>query len=599
MSAESPKVKFYEGDEVRLSIMIGGEAGYGIVSAGEILARTFAKCTLHVNAYSEVPSLIRGGHNSFQICVSTHKMYCIWESLNFLIALDKMTIWLNAQNITPGGYLVYDSDEITIEDGDIKRDDYKVIPMPLTSMAKEHGSATVMRNTVALGVAIALSRYDCETLEEVLRSHFALKSDKIIEANVRSAWGGFNYIKENHPELLIHGLEGQVCGLPQKVLSGNQAIAMGALRAGMTFYSGYPMTPASPLLHWLIQLDEEFGLVVKQTEDEISAITMAIGASSAGARAMTGTSGGGFCLMTEGLGLAGEAEVPLVVMLGQRPGPSTGLATRTDQSDLWLALHASQGEFPRGIITPGDLYECYRLTFRAFNLAEEYQVPVIIMGDRFLNEGIHCTTYFAEEDLFVDRGRLMSNPERLAKYIEDGHFKRYALTDDGISPRVPWGTPGIVQTYNGNEHNEFGDTYEGRRNRRAQMEKRMWKFEGLKNGMPHPFIIGPPEAEVTLVCWGSGKLPCQEALKMLEADGHTDVNIIHFPAIWPLHWDVVRERLQGAKRLVGVEANYTGQLSQLIARETLIKIEDRILKYDGRPITPNYIILQLKELMGW
>ena len=403
MSAEVDDVEFHEGEEIKLSIMIGGEAGYGIVSAGEILARAFAKCTLHVAAYSEVPSLIRGGHNTFQICISTHKAHSLWVGVDFLIALDRLTIDLNALNLSEGGFLVYDSDSVDFDPPELDRHDLHVLPMPLKSMAEEHGSAALMRNTVALGVAIALSGYDVEPLEEVLREHFRLKGDKIIDANIRSARAGFGYVRERYTEAVLRGLNGQVCGLPHMVLTGNQAIALGALKAGMTFYSGYPMTPASPLLHWMIQLEDEMGIVAKQTEDEISAINMAIGASAAGARAMTGTSGGGYCLMTEAIGLAAEAEVPLVLMLGQRPGPSTGLATRTEQGDLWIAIHASQGEFLRAVLTPGDLNEAFRLTYEAFNLADRYQIPVIVMGDRILNEGIHCTTELDMEGLEVDR----------------------------------------------------------------------------------------------------------------------------------------------------------------------------------------------------
>ncbi|NIP35864.1 MAG: 2-oxoacid:acceptor oxidoreductase subunit alpha, partial [Thermoplasmata archaeon] len=329
------------------------------------------------------------------------------------------------------------------------------------------------------------------------------------------------------------GLEGAKCGLPHMVLSGNQAIALGALKAGMTFYSGYPMTPASPLLHWFVTMEEEMGIVAKQTEDEISAIMMAIGASSAGARAMTGTSGGGFCLMTEALGLAGEAEIPLVVMLGQRPGPATGLATRTEQADLLFAINASQGEFPRAVLTPGDIRECFHLTYEAFNLADRFQVPVIIMGDRILNEGVHCATSLDMTGMEVDRGMLLEG-EEVEPFMDEGHFMRYAITNDGVSPRVRFGEPGVVQTHSGNEHNEFGDTYEGRRNRRAMMGKRMYKMKALTKSVPGPKLYGPRDAEVTLVGWGSTKMAAREALSMLAKEGRGSVSYLHFPSVWPM-----------------------------------------------------------------
>jgi 2-oxoglutarate ferredoxin oxidoreductase subunit alpha len=600
---EPEKEEIYEGEEIRVSIMIGGEAGTGIVSAGEILARAFAKCSLHVAAYSEIPSLIRGGHNTFQICVSTHKVHSLWRALDFLIALDRLSIDMNALYVSDRGAIVYDSDTVEVDNKELGhtilgREDLTMLPVPLKTIAGEHGKADLMRNTVALGVAIALADYKCEPLEEALAEHFKTKSEKIINMNIASARAGFDYVKEHFPDVKIMGLEGSVCGLPHMVMSGNQAIAMGALKAGMTFYAGYPMTPASPLLHWFVNLEEEFGIVAKQTEDEISAIMMAIGASSAGARAMTGTAGGGFCLMTEALGLAGEAEVPLVVMLGQRPGPATGLATRTAQGDLLFAINASQGEFPRVVMTPGDIQEAFHLTFKAFNLADKYQIPVIIMGDRILNEGVHCTTSFDMTDMEVDRGKLLEG-EQVEPFMDGGHFMRYAVTDDGVSPRVRFGEPGVVQTFSGNEHNEFGDTYEGRRNRRAMMGKRMRKIKELTKDVPGPKLYGPRDAEVTLVGWGSVKMPSREALGMLAKDGHSSVSYLHFPSVWPL--DAIRAEniLRKRRHLVGVETNFSGQFCDLLASKTGVMITDRILKDDGRPMTPNYIIRLLKGVMDW
>ncbi len=478
------------------------------------------------------------------------------------------------------------------------RRDLTLLPVPLKTIAGEHGKADLMRNTVALGVAIALADYKCEALQEVLAEHFKAKGEKIVKMNLDSARAGYDYVKEHYPDVHIMGLEGAKCGLPHMVLSGNQAIALGALKAGMTFYSGYPMTPASPLLHWFVTMEEEMGIVAKQTEDEISAIMMAIGASSAGARAMTGTSGGGFCLMTEALGLAGEAEIPLVVMLGQRPGPATGLATRTEQADLLFAINASQGEFPRAVLTPGDIRECFHLTYEAFNLADRFQVPVIIMGDRILNEGVHCATSLDMTGMEVDRGMLLEG-EEVEPFMDEGHFMRYAITNDGVSPRVRFGEPGVVQTHSGNEHNEFGDTYEGRRNRRAMMGKRMYKMKALTKSVPGPKLYGPRDAEVTLVGWGSTKMAAREALSMLAKEGRGSVSYLHFPSVWPMDATRAGNILRKRRRVVGVETNFSGQFCELLASKTGFIIEDRILKYDGRPMTPNYIIKALKGVMEW
>jgi len=586
-------------DVVRLSIMIGGEAGAGIATSGEVLARAYARCGLTVSAYSEVPSRIRGGHNSFQLCLSTDTIHSIWEGVDFLIALDRLSVDEHIAEMRPGGIIVYDSDVANLAPQDIGRPDLRLMPVPMLSLAKEHGSGEVMRNSVALGVAIALSRYDFSLLAKVLTEQFGGKGGKVAEENVAAARAGFEHVAEHVPKELIHGLEGLICGEPRRVMTGNHALALGALRSGMTFYSGYPMTPASPLLHWLVTKEEEYGIVAKQTEDEISAVLMAIGASAAGARAMTGTSGGGFSLMVEALGLAGCAEVPLVVVEGQRPGPSTGMATRTEQADLLFVIHASQGEFPRAVLTPGDNGECYRAAILAFNLADRYQTPVIILGDRLVMEGLRDAYPLDRVEVMVDRGKLLSPDEARAAVDAEG-FKRYRLTDDGISPRAPFGIPGVVVTYNGNEHNEYGDSDEGAANRTAMVDKRMRKLEGLRRDVPPPVMYGPEDAQVTLVGWGSTKMAALEALRALEGEGApARVGYLHFPSVWPMDRKAVTGALARYGRLVAVEGNATGQLAELLARETDVRIPDRILRYDGRPLTPQYIVRGLKGVMGW
>lgn len=584
---------------VRLSIMIGGEAGFGIATSGDILARAYARCGLGIAAYSEVPSLIRGGHNSFQLCLSTGEVDSIWEGVDFLIAFDRTSVDEHLAEVVPGGTIVFDGDELQLDSATLGRSDLRLMPVPLLALAKEHGAGVLMRNTVALGVAIALSRYDFEVLGKVLADQFRAKGDKVVGENVASAQAGFDYVMEHYPKELIRGLEGHICGAPRRVMTGNHALALGALRAGMTVYTGYPMTPASPLLHWLVTKEEEFGIVAKQTEDEISAICMAIGASAAGARAMTGTSGGGFCLMTEALGLAGSAEVPLVVVEGQRPGPSTGLATRNEQADLFFVIHASQGEFPRAVLTPGDNEECFNAATLAFNLADRYQTPIIILGDRLVLEGTRDSAGCEDLDVTVDRGKLLVGEKARAHNDEHG-FKRYQVTPDGVSPRAALGSGGVVVTYNGNEHNEYGDTEEDAANRTAMVEKRMRKLEGLRREVPPPVRHGPEKPEATLVGWGSTKMPALEALRMLELEGATHrVAYLHFPSVWPMDRDAVREKLEAGGRLVAVESNATGQLAELLARETGVRIADRVLRYDGRPITPQQIIRGLKGAMGW
>jgi 2-oxoglutarate ferredoxin oxidoreductase subunit alpha len=372
-------------------------------------------------------------------------------------------------------------------------------------------------------------------------------------------------------------------GVNRMILNGNQAIGLGAIAAGCKLIAAYPMTPATSIIEFMTAQSKRFSLVTKQTEDEIAAILYAIGANQVGVRAMTATSGGGFSLMVEALGMAGITETPLVVVDSQRPGPSTGMPTRTGQGDLLFVMHASQDEFPRIVLAPGGVESCYADTARAFNLAEKYQCPVLILTDAF--QAFAARSVGVEELPFeefkIDRGKTLTETE-LAK-LQPGEYKRYALTDDGISPRAIPGHPNAVYTSSSDEHTESGRIEdEDADNRIAQHDKRMRKIETLKHEMRMPEWYGPTDAPITLMGWGSTRYVIREAVDLLNARG-VKANALPFTDIYPLDETRLEKELAKAQYLIDVEGNYTAQLAQVVRVYTGRAADNKILRYDGRP----------------
>lgn len=379
------------------------------------------------------------------------------------------------------------------------------------------------------------------------------------------------------------------------VVNGTQAFSLGALAGGCRFVSAYPMTPGSPVLHWMAAHASQYGVAIKHTEDEIAAINMAIGAAHTGARSLVPTSGGGFALMVEALGLAGMTETPLVIYNAQRPGPSTGLPTRQEQGDLLFTLYASQGEFPRFILTPGSHEECFTAGWRAFNLAEKYQTPAIVLSDHYLVTSVRTLELdsannnrsFDFEAVEIDRGALLSEVE--LDTLEE-EYLRYRITDSGISPRAVPGHNKAVYVAAGNEHDESGAITEEPEMRTAQVEKRQRKIAGMTEEMSGPIRYGPENAEITFVSWGSTYGPLREAVDALNAQQANQANLLHFVNLWPFPTEAATSALKSAQRLIGVEGNATAQLATLIRSQTGLAMDDIILKYDGRAFTPEYVL---------
>ncbi|MFZ3085121.1 MAG: hypothetical protein WA097_00555, partial [Candidatus Hydromicrobium sp.] len=396
------------------------------------------------------------------------------------------------------------------------------------------------------------------------------------------------YIKE---KLKINVYELEIVKPVSKMLvTGNDAVFLGALRSGCKFYAAYPMTPSSSILHLFASIEDDYNIVTKLAEDEIAVINMAIGASFAGARAMVATSGGGFSLMNEGISSAAMTETPIVIVLCQRPAPANGLPTWTEQGDMLFAVHSSHGEFLRVVIAPGDPEECFYLTGEAFNLADKYQIPVIIMLDKYLSESHFSYEKFDFKNITVDRGKLLSKSKDI-----DGRYRRYFNTDDGISPRVVAGIEGGIHIANSNEHNEDGYSEESAHNRKIMVDKRFRKIKKLIEEIPLPKIYGPIDAEITIWSWGSCKGPILEAMNILNQK-EKKVNLIHFTYLYPFDSESIEGIIGESNKNVVVENNKTSQLAKIIMMNTSYKIKNKILKYSGRQFLPEEIISGIEKI---
>jgi 2-oxoglutarate ferredoxin oxidoreductase subunit alpha len=575
----------------KLSLLVGGKAGEGISRSGFLFAKSCLRGGLYVFGANDYQSLIRGGHNFFVVNVATDEVLSQADRVNIIIALNKETILFHKDELEKGGAIIYDADQITVAAEELERDDVKLVHVPMGKIVKDLQGPQLIENTVALGAAMALLDYDLELLNGVLRHTF---KEKTAEQNIEAAKQGYNYTKENFKEDFGYRLQKNDSAEKNRIfLTGSEAIGLGALNAGCKFYAAYPMTPATPILHFLAPLEKEYKMVVIQTESEISAVNMVAGASFAGARAMTATSGGGFCLMTEGVGMIGMTETSPVIVLVQRPGPSTGLPTYSAQGDLRLTIHASQGEFPRVVVAPGDVEECFYATLEAFNLAEKFQVPALIILDKYLSESYGTSKLLDQHRIRIDRGQLIAE-----ETYSGEEYKRHLLTETGISPRALPGTMGAIVRTNADEHNELGYTTEDPQLTTKMNDKRMKKLDGISKELKNYETVklyGPEDADATIIGWGSTKGPILEAMKILGKDAK--VNFLQIVYLHPFPVDKVKKRIEASKKTIVVENNMTSQLSSLIREHLLTAVDHKILKYDGRPFNPEALSKQIKEVL--
>lgn len=569
------------------AVRVGGPAGFGIKSTGLAFSRVATRSGYQLYNYVEYPSIIRGGHNTMQTVISPEPVTAPVQNTDFLIALNQETIDLHAPMLNPGGFVLYDADKGF--NTDAMPDHAHALAAPILQITKDAGGSEIMRNTCALAITLNILGGDIQILKDFLAQTFARKGEEVVATNQAVAQAGYDYGQTAFQEHNLTVLSPRSVDQPAMVIDANEAVALGSIAAGLQFAAIYPMTPTSAILEHLAPHQQTHGFIYKQPEDEISGINMALGAGFAGARSLVATSGGGFCLMTEGYGLGAFSEIPLVIVMGMRGAPATGLPTWTEQGDLQFVLHAHHGDFPRLVLAAGDAEEAFHLTMQAFNLAERYQTPVILLVDKMICESSQSYQPFAYDDYAIDRGKLTFDQ------VEE--YQRFALSDDGISLRSIPGVGNHVVA-NSDEHEPAGYSSESAENRHQQMNKRMQKQRTCAaNEHLDPLVYGPEHAPLTVVSWGSNKGAILQAQKELAGQG-IHINFIHNIWMSPFPTQKMTELLEKADYLLNIECNYTHQHANLIREHTGIQIQDHLLKSDGRPIYPEEIISKVNSIIS-
>jgi 2-oxoglutarate ferredoxin oxidoreductase subunit alpha len=580
------------------AIGIGGAAGQGVATPGDIFAKIFSRRGLNLNAYNAYQSIIRGGHTFLTIRTGPEKITNMGDRIDLLIPLNQDSMDRHLKLLTAGAACVYNAD--TIQPASTA-DGVQLCPLPVSELA-DITRNKVAQNTLAIGAGLHMMGIGFQALEDVLREQFKKKGDAVVSENVGVARAGYDYASAHFTAFPnpLPTTENRYA-----ILSGNTAMAMGGAAAGVKFYCAYPMSPSTGVLHWMAAHARKAGIMVRQVEDEIGVINMAIGAAHAGVRAMCATSGGGFALMSEGLGMSAMIETPVVVINCQRAGPSTGVPTKTEQGDLWQMLGAAFGDYPRVIAAPLDIGDCFKLIPEMFNLVDRFQCPGLVLCDLLLSEGrlsVH------PEDLdfnpFIDRGELITAADgnmATATPALNGDYKRYRITESGISPRAVPGVPGHVHTVATDEHEEDGilisDEFTNPIKRRAMMEKRMRKVAGIEAAVSPPALRGPRDAEVTLIGWGSTKGVIEEACEILNEQG-ISANQLQIRWLVPLHGEAILEILKDSRHTIIVENNYSGQFARYLRSETSFVANGHIRKYDGEPFMPHHLVESVKAQLA-
>lgn len=566
-----------------ITFNIGGEAGQGIDTIGDLLAQVFVQAGFYTFTIKDFESRIRGGYNFTQIRVSDEPIHAPVDYIDVIVALSRDAIVGVRDKLVGEGVIIFDD---TIEFDDLEACHF---PAPLERIAKEVGGNIRMMNAAALGAILSVIKFPFKLAEDVLSEIFGRKGESVIAGNVAVAKALYDLTTETFTGTCRYNLDTMETG-PCKaklLLTGNRALALGAMAANVKWISSYPMSPSTSLFMDIVSNSRDLNIGTLQTEDEIASICMAIGASYAGARSMVTTSGGGFSLMVEAVGLSAMAETPVVIYNAQRPGPSTGLPTRTEQADLLFMAFASQGEFPRVLLAPKNPLEGFDVATRAFNLADKFQIPVMILGDQYFADSVMNVPRINVSGVKIDRGKL-------SKTGPDPDYKRYLLTTDGISPRAFPGEEGKSIIASGNVHREDGHITEDSDMRNKMVAKFMNKIPAILESLNPPELYGNEDAEVTLLTWGSTWGAANEAMQIL-TDAGVSINQLHFCDIFPLRTDKLRKVLSKSKQIITIEQNVTSQFAQLVKMATGISVHHHVNKYDGRPMTARWIVDEIKE----
>jgi 2-oxoglutarate ferredoxin oxidoreductase subunit alpha len=584
---------------VDFAVGIGGENGQGIASTGDILARIFARRGLNLNAYNAYQSIIRGGHTFLTIRASDGPVRSMGDKIDVFIPLNQDTMNRHLHLLKSGACALYDNEKIKPGQA---ADGVQLCPMPIKDLTKGNKLAA---NTAALGATLQLIGIESEPLEAVVTRQFKKKGDAVVAENIAIARAGYEYAATHFKAFpwKTPRLE-----KPLGVITGNQATAMGGAAAGVKFYAAYPMSPSTGVLMWMAQHARQLGIMVRQVEDEIGVMNMVIGAAHAGCRAMCATSGGGFALMTEAVGMAGMIETPVVCVDVQRAGPATGVPTKTEQGDLWQVLGAGQGDYPRIIVAPSSQVDLFKTVPELFNLVDKYQCPGLVLADLLISEG---TSSIAPDDLDfnvkIERGELIlpngnGHAANLGSGYNDNAYWRYKDTPSGISPRAVPGLAGHIYVAATDEHDEDGtlisDEFTNPHKRRKMVEKRARKMEAAVKDIAPPKLIGPESAAVTLVGWGSTQGVIREAVEKLAGEEGIVANQLHIKWIVPFHTAEISCILSQSKQVIIVENNFSGQFARYLRSETGFDAHGHIRKYDGEPFMPHHIVEAVKQQLA-
>jgi 2-oxoglutarate/2-oxoacid ferredoxin oxidoreductase subunit alpha len=584
---------------IDFAVGIGGENGQGIASTGDILARIFARRGLHLNAYNAYQSIIRGGHTFLTVRASDKPVSNMGDKIDVFIPLNQDTMDRHLRLLKTGACAIYDVEKITPGQA---ADGVQLCPMPMKELTKGNKLAI---NTAALGAALQLLGIESEPLESVVARQFKKKGDEVVAQNIAVAKAGYDYAAQNFKAFPWKTPSGPK---PLGVVTGNQATAMGGAAAGVKFYAAYPMSPSTGVLIWMAAHARQLGIMVRQVEDEIGVMNMVIGAAHAGCRSMCATSGGGFALMSEAVGMAGMIETPIVCVDVQRAGPATGVPTKTEQGDLWQILGAGQGDYPKLVVAPSSQLDLFKTIPELFNLCDKYQCPSLVLADLLISEG---TSSIDPDDLDfnvkIDRGELIlpngnNDGANAASGYNDKAYLRFKNTESGISPRAVPGVLGHIFTAATDEHDEDGtlvsDEFTNPNIRRMMVEKRGRKMQAAIHDVAPPKLFGPDNATVTLVGWGSTDGVIREAVEKLAGEEGIVANHLSIKWIIPFHAAEIGRILSQSKKVIIVENTYSGQFARYLRSETGFDAHGNIRKYDGEPFMPHHIVEAVKEQLA-
>ncbi len=580
----------------RVSVKIVGASGQGINSIGEVLAKGLKRSGYCIFGYREYPSLIKGGHASYQIDLSDERIGSSGGQAEILLSLNHHGLKINLPDLKEGGILIHATTGWKFgkeEEALLKERKIHAVLLPVESILAKLDAKPILGNVLIAAFVWKVLGLPKDALKTFVGERYAKKKD-LLDLNMRCIDEGYGFTDAAAPSVSVTLPPSKDEWKSQMLLTGSQAMGLGAVHAGVRFYAGYPMTPSSPLLSYIAELQNKTGMVIKQAEDEITAAQMVSGAMLMGTRALTATSGGGFDLMGETLSMNGLLENPTVFALAQRPGPATGLPTWTAQGDLLMAVHMAHGEFPRCVMAVGDGEDAFHLVAEAFNVAEEFQISVIVLYDKHIAEALYTQVPYDQSKTALQRGKLVTDPAGLAVLQASDRYD--PAVPDGVSKRWLPGSKAATFCAQGDEHSGDGSSVESAENARAQMEKRMRKVEALRRALPEPELLGSQTPDILLVSWGSNKTVIEDVLRDPSLAGKK-IGFLHYTYLWPLRTERLAALAKKAKRVALVECNVQGQFGQLIRMECGLNITEKILKYDGRPFFYEELLERLSPLL--